>query len=45
MPTNLTSLIKQKTTTDWEGDRSETNLEKGQIFVFSPGNIRTNFWI
>ena len=43
MPTNLTSLIKQKTIADWEGDRSETNLEKGQIFVFSPGNVRTNF--
>ena len=43
MPTNLTSLIKQKSIADWEGDRSETNLEKGQIFVFSPGNVRTNF--
>lgn len=43
MPTNFSELIKQRSVSDWEGDQSESNLEKGQIFVFSPGNVRTNF--
>ena len=43
MPTTLSKLIRQRLNTDQFGDDSVDNLEKGKIFVFSPGNIRTNF--
>lgn len=43
MPTNLSQLVRQRTSTDQYGDRTELNLETGKIYVFSPGNVRTNF--
>lgn len=43
MPTNLTTLLRQRANQDSFGDRSELGLETGRIFVYAPGNVRTNF--